>query len=198
MRAVAEALAPSLVEDPLVLSIAAGIRTVDLSRWLGKPAVVRAMPNTPALLQCGATGLFAAPGVREGQRETAEAILRAAGLTVWVEDEALLDAVTAVSGSGPAYFFLVMELIENAGTRLGLDREQSRILTLQTALGAARMAMESGVDPAALRAQVTSPGGTTERALSVMGESNLAGIFDAALEAAKERAAEMAREFGAD
>ena len=198
MRSVATALAPSLGANPLVLSIAAGIRTGDLRRWLGKPAIVRAMPNTPALLQCGATGLYAGSEVGEDQRETAEAILRAAGLTVWVDNEDLLDAVTAVSGSGPAYFFLVMELVENAGVRLGLNREQARILTLQTALGSARMAMESGVDPAALRAQVTSPGGTTDRALAVMGESNLAGIFDAALEAASERAAEMAREFGAD
>jgi len=197
MQAVANTLAMHIrVRRPLVLSIAAGIRTADLGRWLGSVPIVRAMPNTPALLGCGAAGLYARADVSTAQREHAESILRAAGLTVWVEHEDLIDVVTAVSGSGPAYFFLLMELIENAGAKLGLSREHARLLTLQTALGAARMAMESGVEPATLRAQVTSPGGTTERALRVMQERGLSEIVEAALTAAQRRAAEMAAQFG--
>jgi pyrroline-5-carboxylate reductase len=197
MRGVAQQLAPALAgRAPLVVSIAAGIRTVDLERWLGQGAIVRAMPNTPALLKVGATGLYAGGGVTAEQREVAESILRAVGLTVWVDDEGLIDVVTALSGSGPAYFFLLMEVLENAGARLGLSREQSRLLTLQTALGAARMALESDADPATLRAQVTSPGGTTEQALRVMQEQGLAQIVEAAVEAARARGAELAARFG--
>jgi pyrroline-5-carboxylate reductase len=197
MRGVAQQLAPALAgRAPLVVSIAAGIRTVDLERWLGQGAIVRAMPNTPALLKVGATGLYAGGGVTAEQREVAESILRAVGLTVWVDDEGLIDVVTALSGSGPAYFFLLMEVLENAGARLGLSREQSRLLTLQTALGAARMALESDADPATLRAQVTSPGGTTEQALRVMQEQGLAQIVEAAVEAARARGGELAARFG--
>lgn len=199
MRSVATSLAAHVAtRKPLVLSIAAGIRSSDLRRWIGPLPIVRAMPNTPALLGCGVAGLFAGPDVGELQREQAEAILRAAGMTVWVEEEAQIDAVTAVSGSGPAYFFALMEWMEDAGTSLGLNREQARLLTLQTALGAARMAMESGVDPATLRKQVTSPGGTTECALGIMHQHDMAGIVAQALLGARERAAEMAQQFGGD
>lgn len=197
MRAVAVALAAALSSRrPLIVSIAAGIRIADLRRWIGPLPIVRAMPNTPALLGCGAAGLYAGEGVSDEQREQAEGILRAVGLTVWVESEALIDAVTAVSGSGPAYFFALMEWIENAGAQLGLSREQARLLTLQTALGASRMAIESSLDPATLRKQVTSPGGTTERALGIMSQNDMGSIVEQALAGACQRAAEIAAEFG--
>jgi pyrroline-5-carboxylate reductase len=197
LGAVARGLAPHLAgRQPLLVSVAAGIRIADLTRWAGPLPIVRAMPNTPALLRCGAAGLYAAEGVSDAQRDQAEAILRAAGLTVWVEREELIDAVTALSGSGPAYFFSLMEWMESAGARLGLTREQARLLTLQTALGAARMAMESAVDPATLRKQVTSPGGTTERALHIMHEHDLGSVIEKAVTGARDRAAEMAAQFG--
>ncbi len=199
MRAAARPLAAALAaRRPLIVSVAAGIRIVDLRRWIGELPIVRAMPNTPALLGCGAAGLYAGGEVSNEQREQAEGILRAVGLTVWVESEALIDAVTAVSGSGPAYFFALMEWMENAGAQLGLSREQARLLTLQTALGASRMAIESSLDPASLRKQVTSPGGTTERALGIMSENDMGGIVERALAGARQRAAEMAAEFGDD
>ncbi|MCG3145133.1 MAG: Pyrroline-5-carboxylate reductase [Gammaproteobacteria bacterium] len=199
MRAAARPLAAALAaRRPLVVSVAAGIRIADLRRWIGELPIVRAMPNTPALLGCGAAGLYAGEEVSDEQREQAEGILRAAGLTVWVESEALIDTVTAVSGSGPAYFFALMEWMENAGAQLGLSREHARLLTLQTALGASRMAIESSLDPASLRKQVTSPGGTTERALGIMNEHDMGGIVERALAGARQRAAEMAAEFGGD
>lgn len=199
VRAVALPLCAALASRrPLIVSIAAGIRIADLRRWIGELPIVRAMPNTPALLGCGAAGLYAGEGVSDAQREQAEGILRAVGLTVWVESEALMDAVTAVSGSGPAYFFALMEWMENAGAQLGLSREQARLLTLQTALGASRMAIESSLDPASLRKQVTSPGGTTERALAIMNANDMGGIVEQALAGAHQRAAEMAALFGDD
>jgi pyrroline-5-carboxylate reductase len=182
---------------PLVISIAAGIRSNDLERWLGgNCAVVRCMPNTPALVQTGATALFATRKVSSEQRDLAESILRTAGLTVWVEDEELLDAVTALSGSGPAYFFLVMEALEEAGISLGLDNKTSRLLTLQTALGAAKMALESNDDVATLRHRVTSPGGTTERAVEVLENGKLRALFIEALTAARDRSRELADQLG--
>ena len=193
MQEVAKSLADAVQQHkPLLISIAAGIREAALSRWLGgNVALVRCMPNTPALVQSGATGLYANPNVGHRQRQTAESILRAAGLTVWVEDETLLDAVTAVSGSGPAYFFLVMEAIENAGVELGLEREQARLLSLQTAFGAAKMALESDEGAAALRRRVTSPGGTTERAIEILQEGKLEALFSRALAGARERCREL-------
>jgi len=155
--------------------------------------VVRAMPNTPAMVQTGAIALHASPQVTEEGRNRAETILRAAGLVRWVEEEAQIDAVTALSGSGPAYFFLLMEAMEEAGAELGLDAETARLLTIQTALGAARMAVESESEPARLRAQVTSPGGTTERALAVFEEAGLRGVVARALSAARDRAVEISR-----
>lgn len=178
--------------NPLVISIGAGIREPDLRRWLGDDvAVVRTMPNTPSLVRSGATALFANPRVSSQQRQLAESILRAVGLTVWVEKEAQMDAVTAVSGSGPAYFFLVMEAMEKAGIDLGLSPENARLLTLQTAFGAAKMALESAEGPAALRALVTSPGGTTERAITALQEGGLEALFAKALEAASRRSREL-------
>ena len=193
MRDVATDLAASIQQrQPLVVSIAAGIRAATLDEWLGgHTALVRCMPNTPALVQCGATGLYANPRVSQSQHEAAESIMRAVGLTVWVDDEALLDSVTALSGGGPAYFFLVIEALENAGVELGLTRDQARLLALETAFGAAKMALESDESPAELRARVTSPGGTTEQALAVLQDGELEALFAKALRAARQRCHEL-------
>jgi len=180
---------------PLVVSVAAGVRTGTLERWLGGPVpLVRAMPNTPSLVQSGATALFANAAVDEGQREQAEGILRAVGLTLWVEEEAAMDSVTALSGSGPAYFFLMMEALEAAGAELGLPAESARLLTLQTAFGAAKMALESPEPAAGLRRRVTSPGGTTERAINLLQEGGMEPLIARAVAAARARAAELADE----
>ena len=186
----------SLVSElgPLVISIMAGVTEAAIQTWLGAPVpVVRTMPNTPALVQTGAIGMHASPEVTEEGRNQAETILRATGLIRWVDDEAQIDAVTAISGSGPAYFFLLMEALEQAGIDLGLDAETARLLTIQTALGAARMAVESDSPPARLREQVTSPGGTTERALAVFEEAGLRALVGRAALAARDRAAEISR-----
>jgi pyrroline-5-carboxylate reductase len=178
----------------LVISVMAGVTEAGLQRWLGAPLpVVRAMPNTPAMVQSAAIGLHASPEVGEDGRNRAETILRAAGLARWVREEAEIDAVTALSGSGPAYFFLLMEAMERTGLGLGLDQETARLLTIQTALGAARMAVESDAPPARLREQVTSPGGTTERALAVFDDGDFGALVERALRAARDRAAEISR-----
>ncbi len=184
---------------PLIISVAAGIRIGDIDRWLGEDnAIVRTMPNTPALVQCGATGLYANTKVDENQREIAERIMRAVGLTQWLENEAMMDAVTALSGSGPAYLFLVIEALQQAGCKLGLNGESSRVLALQTAFGAAKMALESSESSAELRRRVTSPGGTTERAIGILEEGDLRGLFEKALSGARDRAQELAEELGAE
>ncbi|MCB1736231.1 MAG: pyrroline-5-carboxylate reductase [Gammaproteobacteria bacterium] len=182
---------------PLVISIAAGVRQPDIMKWLGGNVdVVRAMPNTPALVQSGATALFAAEGLSKSRRALAESVMRAVGLTLWVRDEHLMDAVTALSGSGPAYIFLVIEAMEAAGVELGLDAETARLLALQTAFGAAKMALESSEVPATLRQRVTSPGGTTERALGVFEDAGLMALFERALTAARNRSRELADMLG--
>ncbi len=193
MREVAVSLAAVVqARQPLLLSIAAGIREPALAGWLGGGvALVRCMPNTPSLVKAGATGLYANPRVSDAQRQVAETVMRAVGLTVWVDDEELLDAVTALSGSGPAYFFLVMEALENAAVQLGLAREQARLLTLQTAFGAAKMALESTEDAALLRRRVTSPGGTTERAIGMLQRGGLEALFLEALTGARDRCGEL-------
>lgn len=197
VEAVARELAPGLAGDErLVISVAAGIRTATLSGWLGAVPLVRAMPNTPALVQSGATVLYAVPGAGPGHRETAESIMRAVGLTQWIEDESLMDAVTALSGSGPAYFFLFMEMLEEEACKLGLEPKIARLLTIQTAFGAAKMALESpGHAPGELREQVTSPGGTTERALQVLSDGELGDLLGRALRAARDRAVELSNLF---
>lgn len=183
---------------PLVISIAAGIRCASLQSWLGgATALVRTMPNTPAMIQTGATVLYATPAVSAVQREQAESLMRAVGLTQWVADEALMDAVTALSGSGPAYYFLIMEAMQAAAQQLGLAPDTARLLTLQTALGAARMALESTDPPATLRARVTSPGGTTERAIGVLEEGGIRDLFAHALKAAHDRSVELSDSLGA-
>ena len=200
LPAVCTELAATVAQNPaLVISIAAGVRTDDLRIWLGNDvAIVRAIPNTPALVQTGATGLYAGPEASAAQRDSAERILRSVGLVLWLADEASLDAVTAVSGSGPAYFFLVMEAIEEAARELGLDSDTAHLLTLQTALGAARMAMESSDDPKTLRQKVTSPGGTTEAALGVLENGGLRACFQDALKAAADRSVELSKMVGKD
>jgi len=196
LQSVTQTLAPALSDgSTLVLSVAAGIRSDTLSNWLGSSTpIVRTMPNTPALIQSGATALFATANVSSAQHNTAESIMRSAGLTVWLEDENQMDAVTALSGSGPAYFFLFMEAMEAAGKELGLPTDMARLLTLQTALGAARMALESNEAPAQLRQRVTSPGGTTEQALQVMEQAGLRDTVHQALQAAAKRANELGKE----
>ena len=198
MAAVARGIAAAVARHrPLVLSIAAGIRLTDLQRWLGiELPLVRAMPNTPALVGAGACGLYANALSDESARAAAESVLRAVGGVVWLEEEAQLDAVTALSGSGPAYFFQVMEALERAGIEQGLAPAVARRLVLETAHGAARMALDSGEDPGVLRARVTSPGGTTERGLRVLEEGGLPALFARAVRGATERARELADTFG--
>lgn len=178
---------------PLFISVMAGIPDASIQAWLGRTVpLVRAMPNTPALVQSGAIGLFANARASADERNLAEEILRAGGLTQWVESEADIDAVTALSGSGPAYFLLLMEAMEQAGIRQGLAPAAARLLTIQTALGTARLAMESDESPAELRARVTSPGGTTERAIGQLEEGGFGALVDQAIAAARARATELA------
>jgi len=199
LREVALELADAIrARRPLVISIAAGVRSDSLCEWLGDAvALVRTMPNTPALVQSGASVLYATAQVTEAQREQAESLMRAVGLTQWVDEEALMDSVTALSGSGPAYLFLVMEALEAAGRELGLPAETARLLTLQTAFGAARMALESAEPPDVLRAQVTSPGGTTEQAVKALEDGGIHALFLNALTAARDRSIELSKDLGA-
>jgi len=178
---------------PLVMSIAAGVRAASIQHWLGDhAAIVRVMPNTPALIGAGASALFANAEVTAAQHAIAESIMRAVGITVWVSDEAQMDTVTALSGSGPAYFFLILEALQEGAEELGLPPETAQLLAQQTALGAALMAIDSTHSPAELRQHVTSPGGTTERAINVLEENKLRAIFKKALVAAKQRSEELA------
>jgi pyrroline-5-carboxylate reductase len=197
---VVRALAPVAAERrPLIISIAAGIRAADIARWAGPAAtVVRAMPNRPALIGAGVSALYAPAGTAAAVRTTAERLLEAVGNAVWVESEADLDAVTAVSGSGPAYFFLLIEALEAAAIAEGLTPAVARRLALDTAAGAARLAVTSDDDPATLRAQVTSKGGTTAAALAVFEAADLRAIVARAVAAAKRRSEQLAEEFGRD
>ncbi|NCF17428.1 MAG: pyrroline-5-carboxylate reductase [Haliea sp.] len=181
----------------LVISIAAGVTVNSMAARLGEDAaIVRCMPNTPALLGCGASGLYGNDKVSAEQRGHAQAILDAVGITRWVDSEQDLDAITALSGSGPAYFFLFTEAMIDAGCKLGLDRETASTLAMQTALGAARMALESDVDLVELRRRVTSPGGTTQAAVECFEADGLRHLVTDAMGAAARRAEEMAREMG--
>jgi pyrroline-5-carboxylate reductase len=193
MRAVCEALAPiAQASRPLVISIAAGITAAQLQRWLGGGvAVIRTMPNTPALLGAGVTGLFASVEVEASGRERAANLLSSAGKTVWIEDEIQMDAVTAVSGSGPAYLFLMAEAMEAAALAEGLPAEAARTLVLETVLGAARMLTESGEDPAELRRRVTSPGGTTQAAIETFEAGGLRDLVASAIRNATERGKQL-------
>lgn len=182
-------------KKPLILSVAAGVPIALLQRGLGSDtAIVRCMPNTPALVGCGATGLYANALVTDAQQQLAESIMRAVGVTVWLSQEEQLDTVTALSGSGPAYFLLMMEALEKAAIDLGLPAEIAHVLTLQTALGAARLAMESDEDVMMLRQRVTSPGGTTEQAIKVLETGKIHHLLSEAVRAAKNRSAELGAE----
>ncbi|PWB31767.1 pyrroline-5-carboxylate reductase [Pseudomonas sp. SDI] len=196
MKAVCEALKPSLKPEQLIVSIAAGITCQSMNAWLGAQPIVRCMPNTPALLRQGVSGLYATAQVSAAQRTQAEQLLSAVGIALWLDEEQQLDAVTAVSGSGPAYFFLLIEAMTAAGEKLGLPRETAAKLTLQTALGAAHMAVSSDVDAAELRRRVTSPAGTTEAAIKSFQADGFEALVEKALGAAAHRSAEMAEQLG--
>ncbi len=185
-----------VAQNPLVISIAAGIRLADLGIWCGEnAAVVRAMPNRPALVGAGATGVFAPDTVSAESRALAEIVLRPTGIVVWVEREDALDAVTALSGSGPAYFFLLAEAMVDSARALGLPADAARQLALATLHGAGMLAAQSDADLALLRAEVTSKGGTTETAVRVMQEQGLGAIVAQAMAAAARRSAELADSF---
>lgn len=182
--------------QPLLISIAAGIRMEQLRAWLGADLpIVRAMPNTPALIGAGASGLIANVSASTAQRAQAEAILNAAGRTVWIEREELMDTVTALSGSGPAYFFLLVEALEDAAVAQGLPRETARTLAMQTCLGAGRMLVESDTAPATLRERVTSPGGTTAAALDAFAAGGLRDLVANAVAAATRRGCELSEHY---
>lgn len=195
LHKVAAQLAP-LLSGQLLVSIAAGIRAADLARWLGTQNVVRAMPNTPALIQSGMAGLYALPEVSKAQREQAQSILAAVGETLWVQDEVMLDAVTGISGSGPAYVFYFIEAMQQAARELGFNDEDARRLSIETFLGAAKLADASEDDVSVLRTRVTSKNGTTERALLSMDAHNVKQHIITAAMAAATRAREMGDELG--
>lgn len=200
LKDVAQSVAQAMQSKrPVIVSIAAGVRTGDLERWLGgELAIVRVMPNTPALVRAGAAGLYANPRVSEDQRNGAESILRSVGTTVWLDSETQMDAVTALSGSGPAFFFRVIEALERAATKAGLPADTSRLLAIETALGAAKLALEADESPAELRRRVTSPGGTTEAGLRELESGNIDELFDRTITAAANRSLELAEQLGND
>jgi len=196
LKVVAQALQKALAPNTLVISVAAGISSQHLSQWLGeRVAIVRCMPNTPSLVQQGACGLFANPYTTATQRDLAQQLMDAVGYSTWIEEESQIDTVTAVSGSGPAYFFMLMEAMIDAAVTQGLSKEAATQLTLQTALGAATLAKGSDVDVAELRQRVTSPGGTTASALASFNEDDFHTIVAKAMAACTERSQAMAQEF---
>jgi len=178
----------------LLISVAAGVTCSSIERWVGgDPALIRVMPNTPALIGAGISALYANNNVSDGQGTLAEKIMAAVGKTVWIKEESLMDAVTAVSGSGPAYFFYIMQAIHDAAVRNGLDAQTARLLSLETALGAARLALASTENPGNLQAQVTSPGGTTEAAIKILDDSGVRDALQQAVSAARARGGELAK-----
>lgn len=197
LKEVALGLAGSLGHKPLIISLAAGITTESIASWLGQEqAIIRCMPNTPSQARAGASGLFANRHTSENQKAMANAILGAVGIVQWVEDEALINPVTAVSGSGPAYFFLMMEAMIEAGVELGLSHEVASELTLQTALGAAILAKQSDLDVAELRRRVTSPKGTTEQAILSFENDHIRAMVSRAMTACAKRAEELSELLG--
>ncbi|QNA87964.1 pyrroline-5-carboxylate reductase [Massilia sp. Dwa41.01b] len=198
MREVAATLAPRLGGAPLLLSIAAGIRSADLARWLGYGTIVRAMPNTPALIGMGITGMVATAAVSPAQRAAADQVMAAVGQTVWLDDEALIDPVTAVSGSGPAYVFYFLEAMEAAAAEMGLSSAQGKALALATFMGAAQLAAQSDEPLDVLRQRVTSKGGTTHAAIISMEASGVKEAIMAAMKAAAARGRELGDELGRD
>ena len=201
LKQVCEEIASSLsFNKPLIISIAAGIKTHSLSKWLADEknslALVRCMPNTPALVQSGATALYALDQVTMQQKTSAESIMRSVGITVWLEDEQHMDAVTAISGSGPAYYFQFIDIMERSAVKMGLDSKIAHLLAVQTAFGASKMALESSDTPEILRNKVTSPGGTTEKALEIMMSGGLEKLLMSATKAAQQRSVELATVLG--
>ncbi|MFL9814168.1 pyrroline-5-carboxylate reductase [Stutzerimonas sp. VN223-3] len=199
MQIVCRDLGAHLQSDQLIVSIAAGINCASLQHWLGEQApraIVRCMPNTPSLLRQGVSGLYANAQVSDTQKQQAEQLLSAVGVALWLDEESLIDAVTAVSGSGPAYFFLMIEAMTAAGEQLGLPRATAAQLTLQTALGAARMACENDLEAAELRRRVTSPNGTTEAAIKAFQAGGFETLVQQAVNAAAQRSAELAEQLG--
>lgn len=193
MQQVCEPLAETIQQhQPLIVSVAAGIREASLNAWLGgELPIVRCMPNTPALVQAAATGLYANPRVTSEQRSIAESILRSVGLALWFDSENELDTVTAVSGSGPAYFFLVMESMQQAAIKMGMTEQQARLFVTQTAFGAAKLALETNEDVKELRQRVTSKGGTTEAAINTMLANDVPLGIEKGMMAAKSRSEEL-------
>jgi pyrroline-5-carboxylate reductase len=197
LRNVVTGVQPQILQRrPLLISVAAGILAADIQRWAGGAAVVRCMPNRPALQGCGVTALYANNEVAAPSRALAEEILGAVGATLWVERETDMDTVTAISGSGPAYFFLLIEMLEATGQALGLSAPVARKLAVETAYGSGFMAREATESPATLREQVTSKGGTTEAALKHLEANNVRAIFSQAVTAAAQRSAQLAKELG--
>lgn len=198
MNTVVSEIADSIKDaSKLIVSIAAGVNLESISNWLGtNAAVVRVMPNTPALIQAGAAALYANKHTSDAQKNTAEAMMRSVGTAVWLDSEEHMDVVTALSGSGPAYFFYFMEAMEQAAISMGLNEEQARLLTIETAVGASKMALLSSSDPSELRQQVTSPGGTTEKALNAFMQGKMDKLVEKAMQAAKDRSIELSEEFG--
>lgn len=195
LREIALALAHEL-SGQLLISIAAGIRAADLARWSASQKIVRAMPNTPALIRRGMTGLYALPAVSQAERDQAQDILAAVGDTIWLQDEAMMDAVTAISGSGPAYVFYLIEALQDAAIKLGFGAEDARRLSVATFLGGSKLAAESPEEISVLRARVTSKNGTTERALASLSENKVAEHMVQAAQAAAARSREMGDELG--
>ena len=190
-------LRDSIKPNHLVISIVAGIRANDINRWLGGEfALVRSMPNTPALMQQGITGMFANKLVSDEQKSIVSTILSTVGQCFWVKEEKLIDAITAISGSGPAYFFLLMQSMTQAAIALGLDKETASALSVQTGYGASMMAVESGENPQTLRQNVTSPNGTTQAAIELFQDQNFEGIIATATRAAYDRARKISIELG--
>ena len=196
LQAVCEQLKPAIKPNTLILSVAAGVRASDIANWLGQSAIARSMPNTPSAVGMGASGLYCKPECNPEQRTHCRNILEAVGLCVDLTDEAQIDAVTAVSGSGPAYFFLFIEAIRDAGVKLGLNADTALSLALQTARGAAELAQQSELDVGELRRRVTSPNGTTERAIQSFETNRLHNIVEQDMQACAQRAAELSDQLG--
>ncbi|MDX8385084.1 MAG: pyrroline-5-carboxylate reductase [Gallionella sp.] len=194
-REISKELAP-LIRDHLLISIAAGIRATDLARWCETDAIVRVMPNTPALIRSGMSGLYALPAVNKVQRDQAQKIMSAVGETIWLQDEQMLDAVTAISGSGPAYVFYMIEALQQAALEMGFNAAESRRLAQSTFLGASKLAVASDEDVSVLRSRVTSKNGTTERALLSLDANRVAAYIAEAAQAAQTRSREMGEELG--
>ena len=196
LKQVCSDLSTSL-NSQLVVSIAAGVRSKDISRWLNNhAAIVRVMPNTPAQIRAGISALYAMPAVNQQQREQASTILAAVGKTLWLDDEAKMDAVTAISGSGPAYVFYFIEALQDAGIALGLDAESAKLLALQTFAGASLLATQSSEDIKTLRAQVTSKGGTTEQGILSLETADIKGIVNKAAKAAADKSVQLGDQLG--